>query len=92
MMQVAIEKKEGTEITFKVEIAKERVEEELSQAFRRVVKDVKVDGFRKGKVPRKIFERRFGEAVVREEAIKKIYPEIYQKIVEEHKQTRSHLR
>lgn len=84
-MQVAIEKKEGTEITFKVEIAKEKVEEELSQAFRRVVKDVKVDGFRKGKVPRKIFERRFGEAVVREEVIKKIYPEIYQKIVEEHK-------
>lgn len=84
-MQVAIEKKEGTEITFKVEIAKERVQEELSQAFRRVVKDVKVDGFRKGKVPRKIFERRFGEAVVREEVIKKIYPEIYQKIIEEHK-------
>lgn len=84
-MQIAIEKKEGTEITFKVEIAKERVQEELSQAFRRVVKDVKVDGFRKGKVPRKIFERRFGEAVVREEVIKKIYPEIYQKIVREHK-------
>jgi len=84
-MQVAIEKKEGTEITFKVEIAKERVQEELSQAFRRVVKDVKVDGFRKGKVPRKIFERRFGEAVVREEVIEKIYPEIYQKIVKEHK-------
>ncbi len=84
-MQVSIEKKEGTEITFKVEIAKERVEEELSQAFRRVVKDVKVDGFRKGKVPQKIFERRFGEAVVREELIRKIYPEIYEKIVEEHK-------
>ncbi len=84
-MQVAIEKKEGTEITFKVEIAKERVQEELSQAFRRVVKDVKIDGFRKGKVPQKIFERRFGEAVVREEVIKKIYPEIYKKIVEEHK-------
>lgn len=84
-MQIAIEKKEGTEITFKVEIAKEKVEEELSHAFRRVVREVKVDGFRKGKVPRKIFERRFGEAVVREEVIKKIYPEIYQKIVEEHK-------
>jgi len=84
-MQVAIEKKDGTDITFKVEIAKERVQEELSQAFRRVVKDVKIDGFRKGKVPRKIFERRFGEAVVREEVIKKIYPEIYRKIIEEHK-------
>ena len=86
-MQVAIEKKEGTEFTFKVEIPAERVEEELSQAFRRVVKDVRIDGFRKGKVPRKIFERRFGEATLREEVIKKIYPEIYQKIVEEHKLT-----
>ncbi len=86
-MQVAIEKKEGTEFTFKVEIPAERVEEELSQAFRRVAKDVRIDGFRKGKVPRKIFERRFGEATLREEVIKKIYPEIYQKIVEEHKLT-----
>ena len=86
-MQVAIEKKEGTEITFKVEIPKERVEEELSQAFRRVVKDVRIDGFRKGKVPRKIFEKRFGKAVLREEVIKQVYPGIYKQIIEEHKLT-----
>lgn len=84
-MQVAIEKKGGTEISFKVEIPRERVEKELSQAFRRLVKDAKVDGFRKGKVPRKIFERRFGKEIIEEEAIKKIYPEVYREILNEHK-------
>jgi len=84
-MQVAIEKKEGAEISFKVEIPQERVKEELFQAFRRLVKDVKVNGFRKGKVPRKIFEKRFGKEIIEEEAIKKIYPEVYREILNEHK-------
>ncbi len=83
-MQVAIEKKEGAEISFKIEIPQEKVEAELSQAFYRLVKDVQVPGFRKGKIPRKIFEKRFGEETLQEEAIKKIYPEVYQKIVNEH--------
>jgi len=83
-VQVAIEKKEGAEISFKVEIPQEKVEAELSQAFYKLVKNVQVPGFRKGKVPRKIFEKRFGEETLQEEAIKKIYPEVYQEIVNEH--------
>ncbi len=83
-MQVAIEKKEGAEISFKVEIPQEKVEAELSQAFYRLVKDVQIPGFRKGNIPRKIFEKRFGEEALQEEAIKKIYPEVYREIVKEH--------
>ena len=80
-MQIAVEKKEGAELSFKVELPKERVEEELSRAFHRLVREVKVPGFRKGKVPRKIFEHRFGQEVLQKEAIKRLYPEVYQEVV-----------
>ncbi|MFQ5834930.1 MAG: trigger factor [bacterium] len=80
-MQIVVDKKEGAELSFKVEVPKERVEEELSQAFRRLVREVKVPGFRKGKVPRKIFEHRFGPEALQEEAIKKLYPEVYQEVL-----------
>jgi len=80
-MQIAVEKKEGAELSFKVEVPKERVEEELSRAFRTLVREVKVPGFRKGKVPRKIFEHRFGQEILQKEAIKKLYPEVYQEVV-----------
>ncbi|MCK4617974.1 trigger factor, partial [Candidatus Aerophobetes bacterium] len=34
-----------------------------------------------GKVPRKIFEHRFGQEVLQKEAIKRLYPEVYQEVV-----------
>ena len=80
-MQITVEKKEGAELSFKVEVPKERVEEELSRAFHRLVREAKVPGFRKGKVPRKIFEHRFGQEVLQKEAIKRLYPEVYQEVV-----------
>jgi trigger factor len=80
-MQIAVEKKEGAEFSFKVEVPKERVKEELSRAFRKLVREAKVPGFRKGKVPRKIFEHRFGQEVLQKEAIKKLYPEVYREVV-----------
>ena len=83
-MQVEMEKKQGAEVSLKVEIPKERVKEELSLAFRKLAKGVRIPGFRKGKVPRKIFEMRFGEGVLQEEAIKKIYPEIYREALSQY--------
>ncbi len=83
-MQVEMEKKQGAEVSLKVEIPKEKVKEELSLAFRKLAKRVRIPGFRKGKVPRKIFEMRFGEGVLQEEAIKKIYPEVYREALNQY--------
>ena len=84
-MEISIEKEENSEVSLKVEFPEKRVEEELSQAFRKLVKNVEIHGFRKGKIPRKIFERRFGEEKIREEVIKKVYPEVYREIVNKYK-------
>ena len=84
-MEISIEKEENSEISLKVEFPEKRVEEELFQAFRKLVKNVEIPGFRKGKIPRKIFERRFGEEKIQEEVIKKLYPEVYREIVNKYK-------
>lgn len=41
----------------------------MDKAFEKQVKDLEVPGFRKGKMPRSIFEKRYGEAALYEEAI-----------------------
>jgi len=84
-MQITIEKKEGAEVSLKVEISREKMEEETSRAFQTLVKEIKVPGFRKGKVPRRIFEARFGKETLQEEAMRRLYPQIYKKIENDHK-------
>jgi len=83
-MQVVVERKDGAEVSLKVEVPKQRVDEESSRAFQKLVKDVEVPGFRKGRVPRKIFEKRFGKGIIQEETIRRLYPQIYRRIVKEH--------
>ena len=61
-MSAKWEKQEGTnegKLTF--EIAPEQVKEGLDIAFNRVKKSLNVPGFRKGKVPRQIFNKMYGE-------------------------------
>lgn len=75
-----IEKNKGV---LTVEVDKERFAKALDQAFRKVVKQVNVPGFRKGRVPRKIFEARFGVESLYQDALDIILPEAYQEAVEE---------
>jgi len=81
-MQVT-EEKSGAEVTLKVEVPKERVEKEFSRAFQKLVKKTTVPGFRRGRIPRKIFELRFGKRTIQDEAFKNIYPKVYQEAVEQ---------
>lgn len=54
------------------------------RAFRSLVKDVRLPGFRKGKVPRKIFEQTYGSEVLTSRAFDEVVPEVYAKAVREH--------
>jgi trigger factor len=66
-----------------VEIDAEQVARALDKAFRKVVQKVNVPGFRKGKVPRGIFEARFGIESLYQDAIDILLPEAYTNAVEQ---------
>ena len=55
----------------------------MDKAFKKVVAKVNVPGFRKGKVPRGIFEARFGIESLYQDAIDILLPEAYSEAVEE---------
>lgn len=65
-----------------VEVDAERVNDALDKAFQKVKNKVSIPGFRKGKVPRKIFEQRFGVEALFDEALDILIPEAYANAVE----------
>lgn len=80
---VKLEKIDGSKISLEIEVTEAVLEDALSQAYKKVVKNINLPGFRKGKVPRPILESRFGLEVLYEEALEILVPEAYEKAVEE---------
>lgn len=58
-----------------IEISAEKFEEAVQKAFLKSKNKINVPGFRKGKAPRKIIEKEYGEAVFYEDAVNLLYPE-----------------
>nr|SFZ87933.1 Cell division trigger factor [Loigolactobacillus rennini] len=79
------EKKGATDGELTFEIEPEKIKSGLDQAFKRVKKNLNVPGFRKGKVPRQVFNSMYGEASLYEDALNIVLPEAYQKAIEETK-------
>lgn len=77
------EKTEKNLGVLEVEVGAERVSAALDKAFNTVVKKTSIPGFRKGKVPRSIFEARFGVESLYNDAIDILLPEAYSEAVDE---------
>ena len=82
-MSAKWEKQEGNEGVLTFEVSSDEFEKALDQAFKKVVKTIEIPGFRKGKVPRKIFEHRFGVESLYQDAVDIVLPDAYMKGVEE---------
>lgn len=82
-MKASWEKKEKNTGILTVEVEQEKVDEALDKAFKKVVRQVNVPGFRKGKVPRPIFEARYGVESLYQDAIDIILPDAYVDAVKE---------
>lgn len=82
-MSAKWEKLEGNQGVLTVEVDAEKVNEGLDEAFKKVVKKVQIPGFRKGKIPRSLFEKRFGVESLYADALDILLPEAYAKAVEE---------
>lgn len=82
-MSVKWEKQEGNTGILTVEVDVAIVKDGLDKAFKKVVKEINVPGFRKGKMPRKMFEQRFGTESLYQDALDFILPDAYSGAVEE---------
>lgn len=82
-MKVNWEKTGTNEGVLTIEVDAERVDQALDRAFKKVVNQVNVPGFRKGKVPRPIFEQRFGVESLYQDALDILLPEAYGEAVDE---------
>lgn len=77
------EKLEGNEGVLTIEVDSKEVNTALDQAFNKVVKQVNIPGFRKGKVPRFIFEQRFGVESLYQDALDILLPSAYSNAIDE---------
>ncbi len=77
------EKKGTNDGVLTFEISEEKIKEGLDTAFNKVKSTLSVPGFRKGKVPRAIFNKQFGEEALYEDALNAVLPEAYDAAVVE---------
>jgi trigger factor len=73
-----------TQVELEIPITPEELEAAQERAFRRLAKNVKLPGFRAGKVPRRVFEQTYGSETIASEALEDVVPEVYARAVREH--------
>ncbi len=82
-MSAKLEKIENSEAYLHIEVEAEAFEVGLQKAYKKVVKQVNVPGFRKGRVPRELLEAHFGKEILFEDALEFVVPDAYEKALEE---------
>lgn len=83
-MNVMIEDAGHCKKVLKFEIPKETVDSELEKKTREVCKTIEIPGFRKGRTPRKLVEKRFANQIL-DEVKQSVVGDSYQKALAEHK-------
>lgn len=82
-MKAVAEPLEGNKVKLSVEVDEAEFEKAVDAAFRRLAREVKVDGFRPGKAPRRVLEAKLGAGVAREEAMREALPGYYEDALRE---------
>lgn len=82
-MEAKLEKIENSEAYIAIEVDAEKFEEGLEKAYRKVVKQVGIPGFRKGRVPRPLLEAHYGKEILYQDALEVIVPEAYEEALEQ---------
>ena len=82
-MQSAVETLSPTRVRLTVEVPFSELKPELDKAYKTIGAQVKVQGFRPGKVPPRILDQRVGRGVVLEEAVQEALPRLYSEAVTE---------
>jgi len=79
-----VEELSPTRVKLTVEVPFDELKHNLDHAYKDVAKQVRIPGFRPGRVPPSIIDQRVGRGAVLEQAVNEAVPELYGKALEEH--------
>jgi trigger factor len=82
-MQVSLETTQGLERRLTISLPADSIEEKVKARLRQVGKTARIDGFRKGKVPVSVLEKRYGQSVFAEVAQEEMQQNYIQAIIQE---------
>ncbi len=80
-----VEKLEKSRVAIEVEVGAEEFETALGKAYLKNRNKISVPGFRRGKAPRKMIEKLYGEGVFFEDAVNEALPDAYEGAIESEK-------
>jgi len=83
-MQSTLEPLEGNKVKLSVEVGSAELDRAVDAAARKLAREIRMPGFRPGKVPRRVLEARMGLEALRQEALRESLPEFYATAVREH--------
>lgn len=83
-MRSDVETLSPTRVRLSVEVPFDELGPSVAAAYKRIGAQVTIPGFRKGKVPNRVIDQRFGRGVVLEEAVNEHLPKAYSAAVTEH--------
>lgn len=83
-MKSAVETLSPTRVKLTIEVPFEEMQPSLDAAFKKIASQVSVPGFRKGHVPARVIEQRYGRGAVIEEAVNDALPKAYDEALREH--------
>ncbi len=82
-MAVKSEQIEKNLVKLTFEISREELEKGIKYAYQQNAKKISVPGFRKGKVPKSVIEKYYGEEVFYDDAINHVLPDLYEAALKE---------
>ena len=83
-MKTDVEELSPTRVKLTVEVPFDELKPNLDHAYKEVGKQVRIPGFRPGRVPPRIIDQRVGRGAVLEQAVNEAVPQLYGKALEEH--------
>jgi trigger factor len=78
-----VEELSPTRVKLSIEVPFEELKPSLDKAYREIARQVRVPGFRPGRVPPRIIDQRFGRGLVLEQTVNDALPELYGKALQE---------
>jgi trigger factor len=84
MMQSTLEETDRHTVRLTVEVPPTELDKDLARAYRAVAQQVRIPGFRKGKVPRKVIDAQIGRDTVIGEFLEAAVPQYYREALREH--------